>query len=140
MPRFLGNHAFMKCVMDALRSRQGRGQLLVWRAVAGSLRKAIPAHCFERSLKTSFAYLGTDLAAVAALYFASTFFSHPAVPAAVRWGLLWPAYWFLQGAVCTGLWVIAHECGHQVAPAARRCATACLGCSCRVSLVAACGI
>ena len=27
---------------------------------------------------------------------------------------LWPAYWWLQGVVCTGLWVIAHECGHQV--------------------------
>lgn len=27
--------------------------------------------------------------------------------------LLWPLYWFFQGAVCTGLWVLAHECGHQ---------------------------
>ena len=27
---------------------------------------------------------------------------------------LWPAYWWLQGVVCTGLWVVAHECGHQV--------------------------
>lgn len=78
-----------------------------------TLRKAIPAHCFERSLITSFSYLGVDLLAVAALYYASTFFGHAAIPAAVRWGLLWPAYWFLQGAVCTGLWVIAHECGHQ---------------------------
>jgi omega-6 fatty acid desaturase (delta-12 desaturase) len=63
---------------------------------------------------TSFGYLGMDLAAVAALYFASSFFGHAAIPAAIRWGLLWPAYWILQGAVCTGLWVIAHECGHQV--------------------------
>ena len=22
-------------------------------------------------------------------------------------------YWFCQGAVCTGVWVLAHECGHQ---------------------------
>lgn len=79
----------------------------------GTLRKAIPAHCFERSMFTSFGYLGMDLAAVAALYFASSFFGHAAIPAAIRWGLLWPAYWILQGAVCTGLWVIAHECGHQ---------------------------
>ncbi|PNH08865.1 Omega-6 fatty acid desaturase, endoplasmic reticulum [Tetrabaena socialis] len=27
-------------------------------------------------------------------------------------GLLWPSYWFWQGAVATGVWVIAHECGH----------------------------
>jgi len=25
----------------------------------------------------------------------------------------WPLYWYWQGAVCTGVWVIAHECGHQ---------------------------
>jgi len=24
-----------------------------------------------------------------------------------------PLYWFAQGAVMTGLWVVAHECGHQ---------------------------
>jgi len=27
--------------------------------------------------------------------------------------LLWPAYWAIQGTVMTGIWVIAHECGHQ---------------------------
>merc|ERR1711988_1475593 len=27
--------------------------------------------------------------------------------------LAWPLYWYWQGAVCTGVWVIAHECGHQ---------------------------
>ena len=26
--------------------------------------------------------------------------------------LLWPIYWICQGCVCTGLWVLAHECGH----------------------------
>jgi hypothetical protein len=80
----------------------------------GTLRKAIPPHCFDRSLLRSSAYLGADLAAVAVLYLCTTLFSHPAVPSLVRWGVLWPAYWVLQGAVCTGLWVIAHECGHQV--------------------------
>ncbi|KAK9824841.1 hypothetical protein WJX81_005778 [Elliptochloris bilobata] len=24
----------------------------------------------------------------------------------------WPVYWFFQGALATGVWVIAHECGH----------------------------
>ena len=27
--------------------------------------------------------------------------------------LLWPMYWYAQGAVLTGVWVLAHECGHQ---------------------------
>lgn len=79
----------------------------------GTLRKAIPAHCFERSVLRSSAYLGADLLAIAALYFASTFIDQPAVPRWLAYGLLWPTYWFFQGAVATGVWVIAHECGHQ---------------------------
>jgi len=27
--------------------------------------------------------------------------------------VFWNVYWFTQGAVMTGVWVIAHECGHQ---------------------------
>lgn len=27
--------------------------------------------------------------------------------------VLWPIYWFVQGTVFTGVWVLAHECGHQ---------------------------
>ena len=79
----------------------------------GVLRKAIPAHCFERSTLTSSLYLGTDLAIITALYYGTTWFSHPSIPSWVAWGLLWPAYWFCQGAVSTGVWVISHECGHQ---------------------------
>ncbi|KAK4354509.1 hypothetical protein RND71_026703 [Anisodus tanguticus] len=25
----------------------------------------------------------------------------------------WSIYWIVQGCVCIGIWVIAHECGHQ---------------------------
>ena len=44
-------------------------------------------------------------------YFAS-WIGHSALPS---WSpyVLWPMYWFCQGAVCTGVWVLAHECGHQ---------------------------
>jgi hypothetical protein len=58
----------------------------------GDLRRAIPAHCFERSVLRSSAYLVADLVAVAALYFASTFIDR--APALLAWGLLWPAYWW----------------------------------------------
>ena len=34
-------------------------------------------------------------------------------------GLSWLAYWWFQGAVCTGIWVQAHECGHQAFSASR---------------------
>lgn len=57
----------------------------------GTLRKAIPPHCFERSLVRSLGYLIVDLLAVAALYYASTFIDR--APAWLAWGLLWPAYW-----------------------------------------------
>ncbi len=53
----------------------------------------------------------TTLPFPAALYCASNFIDHPAVPVPLRY-VLWPAYWFCQGVVCTGIWVVAHECGH----------------------------
>lgn len=71
----------------------------------GDLRKAIPAHCWERSLVKSFAYLALDLAMIAGLYWASTFIWTAPVPTWAKWGLLWPLYWFFQGAVATGVWV-----------------------------------
>ena len=80
----------------------------------GTLRRAIPAHCFRRSALRSGAYLAADLVGLALLYAASTLIDSPAlgVPRALAYGLLWPAYWFAAGAVATGVWVIAHECGH----------------------------
>jgi len=77
----------------------------------GTLRKAIPAHCFERSLLRSSAYLGIDVLLAASLFAASQLVEAKAP----LWLAIiaWPLYWFFQGAVCTGIWVIAHECGHQ---------------------------
>ncbi|DAZ92563.1 TPA: hypothetical protein N0F65_012793 [Lagenidium giganteum] len=76
------------------------------------LRTAIPAHCFERSLVRSLGHLAVNLAQCAALAVAATFIDRAPVPAPVRW-VLWALYWFFQGAYLTGIWVIAHECGHQ---------------------------
>lgn len=53
-----------------------------------------------------------DLVCVALVYLASTFISHPALPAFAPF-VLWPVYWVTQGAFLTGLWVLAHECGHR---------------------------
>lgn len=85
----------------------------------GDVRRAIPAHCFERPLTKSFSYLFADLAVVAVLIYASTFISlvredvFGATLAPVLRHLLWVAYWICQGCVMTGLWVIGHECGHR---------------------------
>lgn len=34
-------------------------------------------------------------------------------------GMAWLAYWFSAGVVATGIWVLAHECGHQAFSASR---------------------
>jgi len=76
----------------------------------GDLRAAVPAHLFERSAIKSTLYLLRDLALVGALAYLSTFIGF------APWWLrlvLWPMYWVAQGSCATGLWVVAHECGHQ---------------------------
>lgn len=75
------------------------------------LKKAIPPHCFKRSVLRSFSYVAYDLAIASALYYAATTYI-PALPSPLA-ALAWPLYWFIQGCVCTGIWVVAHECGHH---------------------------
>ena len=94
------------------------------------LRAAVPPHCFRRSLLRSSAYLAADCCAAAALYFAVRAADAVLVSLAARVAL-WVAYTLAQGAVCTGIWVIAHECGHgafsdvraRAAPPAQTCTT-----------------
>lgn len=76
------------------------------------VRKALPKHLFKRSMARSFAHLASDLALIAALGYAATWISHEAVPLWAQ-ALLWPLYIFCQGTAFTGVWVLAHECGHQ---------------------------
>ena len=77
----------------------------------GQIKKAIPPHCFERSVLKSFSYVVHDLVIAAALlYFALAII--PALPSPLHYAA-WPLYWIAQGCVCTGLWVIGHECAHN---------------------------
>ena len=71
----------------------------------GTIRKAIPPHCFERSLLRSSLCLAADVVLVSLMFWASAFIKQ--APAPLPW-LLWPLYWFFQGAVMTGIWVISH--------------------------------
>lgn len=78
------------------------------------IRDAIPAHCFERSAATGFYYIARDIACIAATFYAFHNYVTPAtVPSLPLRTALWAGYTFLQGLFGTGLWVIAHECGHQ---------------------------
>ncbi|XP_041028488.1 delta(12)-fatty-acid desaturase FAD2-like [Juglans microcarpa x Juglans regia] len=76
------------------------------------IKKAIPPHCFQRSVHRSFSYVVYDLALASLfLYIATNYFHH--LPHQLLSYLAWPIYWISQGCVLTGLWVIAHECGHH---------------------------
>lgn len=94
------------------------------------LLSAIPAHCFERSALKSSAYVVLDFAMLAAVAYSASFIDPTlkstdfnkspltsVLSAASQHSLarfsLWSIYAFVQGLIFTGLWVIAHECGHQ---------------------------
>ncbi|KAH7423072.1 hypothetical protein KP509_12G038300 [Ceratopteris richardii] len=73
------------------------------------LKKAIPPHCFNRSIVKSSAYLLLDLLISGSLLYATSFITKLGP---VGW-IAWILYWIVQGCVLTGVWVIAHECGHH---------------------------
>jgi len=78
------------------------------------IRDAIPAHCYERSGLRGLSYVARDVAVLATIFMLFhrilTPENFPSVP--LR-GVLWAAYTFIQGLFATGVWVLAHECGHQ---------------------------
>ncbi|KAK5162545.1 hypothetical protein LTR04_003459 [Oleoguttula sp. CCFEE 6159] len=78
------------------------------------IRDAIPAHCFERSGARGLAYVARDVASLAATFYVFNSYVTPeTIPSTpVRAGL-WALYTVIQGLFGTGLWVLAHECGHQ---------------------------
>ncbi|KAM5357228.1 hypothetical protein ACJZ2D_016486 [Fusarium nematophilum] len=76
-----------------------------------TIKDCIPAHCFVPSATRSLGYVARDLALIALLAWSALRFI-PEMPSQhIRWAA-WVAYGFLQGLVCTGLWILAHEAGH----------------------------
>ncbi|AAS53960.1 AFR589Cp [Eremothecium gossypii ATCC 10895] len=79
------------------------------------LLRAIPAHCYERSLVRSMGYVLRDIACILTTGYLAQCVLYPYVAdmhVSVRF-VFWFAYSLAQGLFCTGLWVLAHECGHQ---------------------------
>jgi omega-6 fatty acid desaturase (delta-12 desaturase) len=87
------------------------------------LLSAIPPHCFQRNFWRSMTYVIWDFALLGAfLWTALTYIPkinadnlslpHPALYKVARFAA-WGFYDLAAGLVATGLWVIAHECGHQ---------------------------
>ncbi|KAF7314197.1 Oleoyl phosphatidylcholine desaturase [Mycena kentingensis (nom. inval.)] len=82
---------------------------------------AIPTHCFKRSALRSSVHIFWNVAVILACYKAATFadafvdtldFPHPALLPAAKFSV-WALYTFWVGLFATGLWVVAHEAGHQ---------------------------
>ena len=78
------------------------------------IRDAIPARCFERSAATGLYYVARDIVSLATTFYIFHNYVTPETISStpVRAGL-WALYTFVQGLFGTGLWVLAHECGHQ---------------------------
>ncbi|KAI8943439.1 Oleate hydroxylase fah12 [Plenodomus lindquistii] len=78
------------------------------------IRDAIPKHCFERSALRGLGYVARDLASLATTFYVFHKFVTPeTVPSMTARVVLWTLYTVLQGFFGTGLWILAHECGHQ---------------------------
>jgi omega-6 fatty acid desaturase (delta-12 desaturase) len=78
------------------------------------IRNAIPKHCFERSGLRGLGYVARDIASLATTFFLFNKFVTPeTIPSTPIRAALWGLYTIIQGLFGTGLWVLAHECGHQ---------------------------
>ena len=78
------------------------------------LRDAIPKHCFERSAIRGWSYILRDMVCLATTFYLFHNYVTPEnVPSKPARAVLWGVYTALQGLFATGIWVIAHECGHQ---------------------------
>ena len=79
---------------------------------SGTVRKIIPADCFNPDTATSLGYLSVSLVGTALC----TAFGVSALgfldPANLLTLPFWTAYSAVTGTVAMGLWVLAHECGH----------------------------
>ncbi|EDK46444.1 hypothetical protein PVL30_005361 [Lodderomyces elongisporus] len=73
---------------------------------------AIPSHCYERRLLQSFFYVFRDITCIATLGFLGNTFI-PLIANQYARFAAWAAYIYMQGLFGTGIWVLAHECGHQ---------------------------
>jgi omega-6 fatty acid desaturase (delta-12 desaturase) len=78
------------------------------------LRDAIPAHCFERSAAKGLYYVARDVTSLATtFYLFNTFVTPEYGPSTAARAVLWTVYTLMQGLFGTGIWILAHECGHQ---------------------------
>lgn len=75
------------------------------------IRDAIPPHCFERSYLRSYGYVLRDLVCLGTTFYLFHNYT-PLIQSYPLRCVAWALYTVLQGLFGTGIWVLAHECGH----------------------------
>jgi hypothetical protein len=83
------------------------------------IRDSIPKHLFKHSYAAALYELARDLLIVSTFAVLAYSTLRTKEMRAVDW-LGWAVYSFFQGSAFTGLWVIAHECGHGGFSASKR--------------------
>ncbi|KAL0474133.1 bifunctional D12/D15 fatty acid desaturase [Neurospora intermedia] len=76
-----------------------------------TIRDAIPDHCFRPRVWISMAYFIRDFAMAFGLGYLAWQYIPLITSTPLRYGA-WALYGYLQGLICTGIWILAHECGH----------------------------
>ncbi|KAI6041419.1 fatty acid desaturase-domain-containing protein [Pisolithus marmoratus] len=87
------------------------------------LLSSIPSHCFKRSALRSSTYIVWDCFVIGMIYKTANYLDalvsqdflnlpNAALYPVLRFSI-WALYGFWAGLFATGIWVIAHECGHQ---------------------------
>jgi len=72
------------------------------------IKVKLPAHCFRPTVRQSMSYVLKDL-----IYITLTFFVMYQIQSRFTYGfLLFPLYWYIQGTLYTGLFILGHDCGH----------------------------
>ncbi|KAH8998685.1 delta-12 fatty acid desaturase [Lactarius akahatsu] len=108
---------------DGVTSVVSQNEVIIPDLTIKDLLSAIPAHCYQRSAVRSGLYVVWDFFLIGVFYKTTTYIeplltpAHLSLPAPVLYSFarftLWSLYGLATGLVATGLWVIAHECGHQ---------------------------
>lgn len=83
--------------------------------------KVIPNKCYEKSLLRGIGYVVRDIVCLLTIGYTTHQVLYPLLfeSTSSQWYMqlakfsFWLAYTYVQGLFCTGLWVLAHECGHQ---------------------------
>ncbi len=72
---------------------------------------AIPAKCYKRSAIRSLSYVARDIFFIC-LFGYLMVYQLPKIQSTPLRTLIWIPYIIIQGLLGTGIWVLAHECGH----------------------------